>query len=168
MKFQKGIGMMEVIVSMLILGIAVLGFIALQYRSLELASEALNKVEAVNLARNLTERLYVNRTTYVNDKGLLNAGKVSDCVSTEDNVIDCTSVDFVAKDIADVKAIATVKAMDINLLTCPDTLNKRKCVYVAWDETKAVQGEEKDQACTSKDSFSYLPDAKCIVVEAFQ
>lgn len=167
MKFQKGIGMMEIIVSMLVLGIAILGFIALQYRSLELASEALKKVEAMNLARNLAERIYVNRTKYANDSGLIASGKVTDCVSKKDEIVYCSSSDFAAKDVADIQALATLKNMDINILTCPNTTNQRKCVYVAWDETKATQGKETDQACTPKDNFSYLPDAKCVVVEAF-
>ena len=70
MKYQKGVGLIEVIMSVLVLGLAVLGFITLQYRSLELASEALKKVEAVNLASNLAERMYVNRTkAYTNADG---------------------------------------------------------------------------------------------------
>jgi len=167
MIYQKGVGMMEVIVSILVLGIAILGFIALQYRSLELASEALKKVEAVNLARNLAERIYVNRTKYADASGLIASGKVEDCISTNDSNVYCDPAKFAAKDLADIKALATLKNMDINILTCPDTLNKRKCVYVAWDETKAKQGKKEDLACTAKDNFSYLPDAKCVVVEAF-
>lgn len=167
MMYQKGVGLMEVIISVLVLGLAVLGFIALQYRSLELASEALKKVEAVNLASNLAERMYINRTAYINAKGLISAGDSAACMSSKDKVISCSPANFAAKDIADVQAIAVEKNMRINVFTCPDTKNSRNCIYVAWDETQAIQGDAKDGACTSKDNFSYLPDAKCVVVETF-
>ena len=45
MKYQNGVGLMEVIIAMLLLAIAVLGFALLQYRSLELGGQALKKVE---------------------------------------------------------------------------------------------------------------------------
>lgn len=167
MNYQKGIGIIEVIVSILVLAIAILGFIALQYRSMELATEAMQKVEAVNLARNLSERIYVNRAVYGNNSGLLDSGEVSDCVTTNEAVVDCEPSEFVAKDIADIKAIADTKAMDINLLTCPNTKNNRKCIYVAWDDTEAQQGSESDNACTSSNSFKYYSTSKCIVVEAY-
>ena len=78
-----------------------------------------------------------------------------------------TSASFAAKDIADIQAIAAEKNMQINVFTCPDTSNNRNCIYVAWDETQAIQGDEGDEACTSEDDFSYLPNAKCVVVETF-
>ena len=165
MKYQKGVGLMEVIISILVLGIAVLGFVALQYRSLELASEALRKVEAVSLASNLAERMYVNRTAYTDVDGLVDGSKVNDCLSVKDAVKYCNSANFAAKDIADIQAIATEKNMQINVLTCPDTNNNRNCIYVAWDETQATQGSKEGNACTAEDDFSYLPDATCVVVE---
>ncbi|MEK5788218.1 type IV pilus modification protein PilV [Acinetobacter johnsonii] len=167
MKYQKGVGLMEVIISVLVLGLAVLGFIALQYRSLELASEALKKVEAVNLASNLAERMYVNRTSYTDADGLIAGRNLSDCVSENDSIKYCNAASFAAKDIADIQAIAAEKNMQINVFTCPDTSNNRNCIYVAWDETQAIQGDEGDAACTSEDDFSYLPNAKCVVVETF-
>ena len=166
MKYQKGVGLIEVIMSVLVLGLAVLGFITLQYRSLELASEALKKVEAVNLASNLAERMYVNRTkAYTNADGLVDGQDINDCVSEKDSIKYCSATNFAEKDIADIQAIATEKNMQINVFTCPETTNNRNCIYVAWDETQAIQGSEEDNACTSEDNFSYLPNAKCVVVE---
>ena len=66
MNKQKGVGLIEIIASLVILAIAAMGFVALQYRTLEMASESLSRVEAVNIARNLSERMYVSRTSYTN------------------------------------------------------------------------------------------------------
>ena len=52
---QRGVGLMEVLVALLILAIGILGFIALQYRSLDATTEATYRVQAINLARDLAE-----------------------------------------------------------------------------------------------------------------
>lgn len=41
---QKGVGLIEIIVALLILSIGILGFIALQYRAVEATSEAINRM----------------------------------------------------------------------------------------------------------------------------
>lgn len=164
MKNQYGVGLMEVIIAVLVLAIAILGSIAMQYRSLELATQALKKVEAVNLASNLAERMYVNRADYTNADGLIAKGGLTDCVG---KTKACSVDEFAKKDIADIQEIASQKNMKVNVLPCPDTTNQRRCIYVAWDETEASQGSGGN-ACTAKDSFSYLPNTKCVVVETFQ
>jgi type IV pilus assembly protein PilV len=159
MKYQNGVGLMEVIVAMLLLGIAVLGFALLQYRSLSMGEQALRKIEAVNVARNLSERMYFNRLgTY---KGV-SSTETSKCLNAY-----CTADEFAKKDIADVSELATAKNMTVAVLSCPDTKNLRNCIYVAWDETKASQSDTDDAACTEEKKFKYKPSAHCVVVEAF-
>lgn len=158
MNYQKGVGLIEILASMLILAIAVLGFVALQYRSLEIASEALKRVEAINLARNLAERIYVNKSAYADYKSIASStGSVESCLN-----VGCDNKAFAAKDMADIKAQAAVSGMDVGVESCPNTVNGRQCVFVAWDETKAKKG-----SCTETDTFVYKADAKCVVVEAF-
>ena len=159
MKYQKGVGLMEVIVAMLLLGVAVLGFALLQYRSLSMGEQALRKIEAVNVARNLSERMYFNRSG--NYKGISSTDSTK-CLNSY-----CTSDEFAKKDIADITAIAKEKNMSVAILSCPDTKNLRNCIYVAWDETKASQSDSDDNACTDETKFKYKSDARCIVMEAF-
>ena len=159
MKYQNGVGLIEVIVAMLLLGVAVLGFALLQYRSLDMGEQALRRIEAVNIARNLSERMYFNRAaTY---KGIASTDATK-CLNTY-----CSADDFAKKDIADVGEIAKAKNMTVAVLSCPDTKNLRNCIYVAWDDTEAKQGSEDDNACTASDSFAYYSKSKCFVVEAF-
>ncbi|OBX29128.1 prepilin-type N-terminal cleavage/methylation domain-containing protein [Acinetobacter gandensis] len=143
---QKGVGLIEIIASLVILAVAVMGFIALQYRTLEAASESLNRVEAVNIARNLAERMYVSRASY------------KDCLKSS-----CSGTTFAGKDWSDVNALASQRGMNVGVFTCPDTQNGRQCIYVAWGETDANPG-----SCTETNKFSYKSDAKCVVVEAYQ
>ena len=62
MKNQRGVGLMEVLVSLVILAIAVLGFAALQFRALDAVQEANDRTTAMTLARDLAEKIRVNRT----------------------------------------------------------------------------------------------------------
>lgn len=142
---QKGVGLIEVIASLVILAIAVMGFVALQYRTLEMASESLSRVEAINIARNLSERMYVSRASYKN------------CLEDA-----CTATGFAAQDWSAVQGIAEERGMDIGVFACPATNNGRQCIYVAWGETSPEPG-----SCTETDKFAYKSDAKCVVVEVF-
>ena len=159
MKYQYGVGLMEVIVAMLLLGVAVLGFALLQYRSLSMGEQALRKIEAVSVARNLSERMYFNRTGAY--KGIT-ATDTATCLNTY-----CDADNFAKKDIADITKIASSKGMTVAVLACPDTKNLRNCIYVAWDETTATQSDSDDHACTNSSKFTYKPDAHCTVVEVF-
>ncbi|MEG1640035.1 MAG: hypothetical protein RR284_03815, partial [Ruthenibacterium sp.] len=47
----------EALVALLILAVGVLGFVALQYRAIEASSEGANRVQAINLARDLAEKI---------------------------------------------------------------------------------------------------------------
>ena len=58
---QKGVGLVEVLVALLILALGVLGFAALQLRALDAAQEATEQTIAMNTARDLAERMRVNR-----------------------------------------------------------------------------------------------------------
>ena len=159
MKYQNGVGLMEVIVAMLILGIAVLGFALLQYKSLSMGEQALRKIEAVSIARNLSDRMYFNRDGAY--KGV-SSTDTSKCLNTY-----CTADEFALKDIADVTQLAKRKNMTVAVLSCPDTKNSRNCIYVAWDETTASQSNSDAAACTEADKFKYKSGAHCVVVEAF-
>lgn len=142
---QKGVGLIEIIASLTILAIAIMGFVALQYRTLEMASESLSRVEAVNIARNLSERMYVSRSSY------------KDCVEDE-----CSASGFAATDWTEMHDIASERGMGIGVFTCPATSNGRQCIYVAWGGTAPEPG-----SCTETDEFKYKSDAKCVVMEAF-
>ena len=54
---QTGVGMMEVLVALLLLSLAVLGFAALQLRAVEATAEGGNRIQAMNIARDLAEKI---------------------------------------------------------------------------------------------------------------
>lgn len=58
---QRGVGLVEVLVALVLLGIAVLGFTALQIRAVAASADAGQNIQAMNIARDLSERIRMNR-----------------------------------------------------------------------------------------------------------
>ena len=56
-KTQHGVGLMEVLVALILLSIGVLGFSILQVRAMDASLDASKRIQAMNLARDLSERM---------------------------------------------------------------------------------------------------------------
>lgn len=168
---QKGIGMMEVLVALLILAIGVLGFTALQLRAVDATDEAMSKIQAMNLARDLAERIRVNRAAFSTYDNNLNATTQSttatpECIQTTNTTPCTTSVQMANYDTAQVVSQANDLGMKIRLPDCQVSgTQSRKCVYVAWGKTKAINSSTDSDACTN--GGAYLPQAKCVVMELY-
>lgn len=73
MNTQKGVGLMEVLVALLLLAIGILGFVGLQLRAMDAANEATDRTIAINIARDLAERMRVNKLALPEYKEAINA-----------------------------------------------------------------------------------------------
>lgn len=62
---QKGVGLIEVMVAVLLLSIAVLGFSALQMRAINATDESLVRTKSLTLVRNLSEIMRAYPNAYV-------------------------------------------------------------------------------------------------------
>ncbi len=182
---QKGVGMMEVLVALVILAVGILGFTALQLRAVDATDEAMLKIEAMNLSRDLAERIRANRSgfsTYVSNLTAATQSKTAnpECIyKPATTASPCTTVVQMANyDTAQVVARADGLGMAINLPSCQvakmvdndgkettTDIQSRHCVYIAWGETKPINSSTDAHACT--DGGSYLPQAKCVVMELY-
>ncbi len=169
---QKGVGMMEVLVALVILAIGVLGFSALQLRAVDATDEAMSRIEAMNLARDLAERIRANRSGFARYETNLTATTPSStatpiCVQTTATAPCTTAIQMANYDTAQVVTQANILGMTIGLPNCQVAASgqNRRCVYVAWGETKAINSSTDAQACTN--GGAYLPQAKCIVMELY-
>lgn len=168
---QQGIGLIEILVATLILAVAVLGFIALQYRSLEAANEAYYRTQAINVARDLAERMRANqfaRTYYIQQLTYQEASTNTDpkaptaplgCLNSS----PCDQKAFAEFDAAEIKFKAAQAAMQVAMQTCSGV--SRQCIYIAWDDTLPKDGDE-EHACT-KDGV-YVDGSRCVVMEAYE
>ena len=160
---QRGVGMMEILVALLILAIGVLGFVALQYRALEASAESTNRVQAITIARDLAERIRVNRnafTTYRTELGTAANQKAykTNCLTT-----NCSNTDLADFDVSQIVSRATTFGMTMNIMNCTGT-NNRSCIYVAWGDSSATDGTGTGD-CT--DGNAYNQTSTCIIMETY-
>lgn len=156
MKRQTGVGLVEVLVALVLLSIAVLGFVALQIRAITASNEATMNVQATNIARDLAERMRMNRD------GL--AGYVANTDTTDCATAFCSPENMAKYDFRLVSSRATGLGMRMNVLNCQGSTLVRKCVYVAWEGTTATNGTGSSD-CTN--GAAYVPNAKCIIMEVY-
>ncbi|ENX26074.1 type IV pilus modification protein PilV [Acinetobacter sp. CIP 101966] len=170
MKSQRGVGLMEVLVSLVILAIAVLGFAALQFRALDAIQEANDRTAAMTLARDLAEKIRVNRTQLSKYKSEINASgetTAKSCVRADsDKPADpitsmCTRIELATFDASKILGVAKQKNMTIIISDCQG--GDRQCVYVAWGDT-AITATSQANCMVSG---VYVAGAKCLVMEAY-
>ncbi|WP_171194820.1 type IV pilus modification protein PilV [Acinetobacter sp. A47] len=161
---QRGIGLVEILVALLVLAIGVLGFVTLQYRSLEASAESTSRVQAVTLARDLAERIRVNRNSFsVYQAELSDPVKQKTAAKTCIGATVCTDKELADFDIAQVSARAASLGMSINIMGCQNT-NNRQCIYVAWGDSSATDGTGTGD-CTN--GSAYNPVSTCIIMETY-
>lgn len=170
MKSQRGVGLMEVLVSLVILAIAVLGFAALQFRALDAVQEANDRTAAMTLARDLAEKIRVNRTQLNVYKSKINASgntAVKSCIrpDSQTSVVTttamCTQAEMATFDASQILGVAKQKNMTMIINDCQG--GDRQCVYVAWGDT-AITATNQANCMVSG---VYIAGAKCLVMEAY-
>lgn len=167
---QVGVGLMEILVALLVLAIGILGFIALQYRAVEATSEAINRVQAMNIARDMAERIRVNRdglATYKSQTSIAEnqAGFIKNCITTT-----CTAENLADFDVAQVTQKALDLGMTVNMLPCEGNNDGRNCIYVAWGDTSATNGTGSGD-CTNGTSYNNGSvgnrPSTCVIMETY-
>lgn len=171
---QKGVGLIEVLVALLLLAIGILGFIALQFRAVDATKEATDRIHAMNLARDLNEKIRVNNTTASIAIYKSNMASISlqSTVPTNCYTAFCTVEQKAAFDVNQTFLEAQRLGMTMSMQVCPKTLSLRQCIYIAWDKTDPTNNNATISGhipCTTDqgDSFSYNNNSACIVMEAF-
>ena len=167
---QKGIGLLEVMVALSLLAIAVLGYAGMQVRSAKVGLEADNNTRAVEFARDLHERMRINREgTKVFENAYTTKTAAKNCRDDDDDNTDndCTPEELARFDFSQVATNAESMAMDMAVRQCPlnSTSEKRHCIFVAWGKTTPTIGAA-DTDCIS-DTLIYAKDAQCIFMESF-
>lgn len=168
---QQGVGMIEVMVALLLLAIAVLGFSFLQMRAIDASAEAMSKLQAVNLARDLSERIRANAEAYPVYLQGINQNQSSqqglNCIQTGTATPCQTAAQLAQFDVAQIQQLAQVQGMQVRMPQCKTVANQaeRHCIYVAWGHTKAIDDDVEKTACTRQGN--YLAKAQCVVMELY-
>lgn len=160
-KNQRGVSLIEVLVSMFLLGIAVIGFVALQVRAMSATGESLYRSQAMSIAQEVSERVRANYAQ-------LAAYKVANSWTVTPNedcyVATCTAAELVDFDIRLAKetAVATLPNGNVAARTCEGASNL--CVYVSWNKTTTASSGTN--ACVNS-SGVYVDAPDCVMLEVY-
>ena len=161
---QHGVGLIEVLVALLILAVGVMGFIALQYRAIEATAESGSRIQAINLARDLAERMRVNRGAEEVYAFQLNTANTQKVFPTNCFNVNCSSTDLADFDVAQIATKARVVGMSVNYLPCQGNTDNRRCIYVAWGDTAATDGADNGNCTTGT---NYEQESTCLIMEVY-
>lgn len=174
---QRGVGMVEVLIALLLLAVGVLGFSALQSYAMYSTAESLNRTQALTVMRGLAERIRVNGTTAATlaiYKDAMGSGQPTPpsqrCKATGSTTVPstgCTAAQLAAVDVYDARNAAWDSGIQLGMAVCPGTvgIGLRQCLLAAWDKTTPTIAAD-DDACMSLDG-TYRREANCIVMEIY-
>lgn len=172
---QQGVGLVEVLVAVLLLSVAVLGFSALQLQAIKATEESLVRTQALSVVRGLAENMRANplkMKAYQDAINTPNNDKVASCNELSEK---CTSEQIAIKEAN--AAVRKLKEYDITMtmVTCPGTgsntpdtaiFSEIKCIIAAWDDTKPIMNDSDASACATA-SGVYKSGSTCVIVEAY-
>ncbi|WP_347474135.1 type IV pilus modification protein PilV [Acinetobacter thermotolerans] len=155
---------MEVLVALLLVAVGVLGFIALQLRSMDAVNEAADRTFAINIARDLAERMRINKTAFEQYKESINDNKKdgSGCFGEEaTDIPNCSDTKMADFDASEINNKAEQQGHRVKIDACKGS--QLNCVYVAWGDTDISTSID---TCVAEDG-SYKPNTQCLVMEAY-
>ncbi|WP_228274817.1 type IV pilus modification PilV family protein [Acinetobacter ursingii] len=160
---QKGSGLMEVLVAMVILSIAILGFAALQMRAVNATDEALKRSDAIVILNGLAEKIRLNSSA---NYTVTIPSTVPACVASK----NCSANNQALADLYNQSQIASAKGIQLGITNCPNTSTNqtRLCLLAAWNTTNPTiaSGTTADN-CIDSTTGKYISGSDCLLMEAY-
>lgn len=162
--YQRGVGLIEVLVALLLLAVGVLGFSVLQLRAMDASQEAGARTIAMNSARDLAERMRINRTALATYQTAINSkDTLSSCLGTTATYLpNCNSVNMAKNDAREILEKVASNGQMIRIEQCSGS--NLQCIYLAWGKTDISQDVT---SCVDSDTGSYKSGATCLIMETF-
>lgn len=163
---QKGMGVMEILFSLLLLSVGVMGLVMVQVKAIEASSDNLKSIVALNLAKSLTEQMRSNPSEYssykTNGSRLSNTSQMNSMIGSRVNCYNgnCTPSAKAQFDITEAYIAARDSGYNMAMVDCPNG-STRFCIYVAWGGTLA-----NDCASYSGNRLTIRERSKCVILEA--
>lgn len=179
---QRGIGLIEVLVALMLLAIAVLGFSAMQLTALKATDESVMRSRAITMMRGASEMMRANPTGIAKFGEALNSSvspssltvdgaainKDSCVVTSGTSTSGCTIQQLATRDGLALKQYAADNEIQIKLEGCPATSSGTplSCLIAAWGNTTATLGTGANH-CLNATTGIYNKGATCFVLEAY-
>lgn len=186
---QKGVGLIEVLVALLILAVAILGFSAMQMSAVRTTDESIMRSRAMTVMRSGAEIMRANHKQDITEQdpdtkkdktvtkdtiaffqaklNELQDNNTAQDISKECIESACTSKQIAERDAKALHNYALANEVKINLLQCPGTAGNqiKRCMIASWGDTTADFGSA-DNSCADTNG-TIKPKANCFVVEAY-
>ena len=164
---QHGVGLIEVMVAVLLLSVAVLGFSALQLRAIKATEESLVRTQSLSVVRGLAENMRANPSQMQVYQDAIKEPK-TDAKKCNALGNKCTAAEIATKEAN--AAVKKLKEYDVrlNMIPCPGTssFSEVKCIVAAWGDTVAKMDASDDLACADADGI-YKSGSNCVIVETY-
>lgn len=176
-KSQKGVGLIEVLVALLLLAVGVLGYTILQLRAVDASAEALMRSQGIMVLRGLTESMRVNATaqntypTAVRSYTNITAAPTAPTQLCFNPSTTCTPAQMATYDAFIAAKAAFSIGMNITMDNCPGVASapiRRQCLFASWGDTSisATNAAADVSACMSTAGV-YVSGSKCLMMEAY-
>ena len=175
---ERGFGMVEVLVSMLLLALGVLGFALMQVRAVEATGEAITRSQTMFILRSLGDAIRVNSTAQGSYPAAVTAYSAITAAPTAVSPAcvagdTCTAAQLASQDAYQAALNAWNLSIKINMLTCPGVPTtatvQRQCLIGAWGKTNPTIGSSNTAApydcITSAGAYNSL--STCVIMEAY-
>lgn len=164
-RLQRGITMIEVVVTLLVLSVGVLGFAGLQMRALGATNDSFYRSQAIVIAQDLKERYRVNagqQTYYTTASSWSGAITTGTC----EGAATCNPGNLAKYDVGTVRNVANTMLPNgqVAMLACPGTASM-SCIFVSWGSTNPSTGGGATDCVGG--GGSYVNGASCLMMEAY-
>lgn len=153
---QRGIGLVEVLMALLIVAIGVLGYAGLQLRALDSTTMAYTRGQATSIAQAAVERIKANplETDYYIDSSNWPTGEPGAAFDEKcSNAQDCTPAEIAAWDISQLRWLTWNLLPTGRIDVSPCAGSALQCVRVSWNETLPSDCEDGNAVVSGVDCF---------------
>lgn len=176
-RLEQGMGMLEVLVSLLLLAVGMLGFAALQTSSVKATNESVDRTKALTVMQSTAEKIRTNPSAMATYKtefsklaqhgATVSASKM--CGLDGKAVSEaCTPDELAEADISLFSKQFSNSNLIADIVACPRNsgtgLTNSDCLIIAWDDTAPTVGADPNTDCLTAGG-SYHPAAACMFME---
>ncbi|MCG8392417.1 MAG: type IV pilus modification protein PilV [Pseudomonadales bacterium] len=153
---QRGIGLVEVLIALLVVAIGVLGYAGLQLRALDSTTMAYTRSQATSIAQAAVERIKANPLSadyYLNTGNWPTSEPSANFDETCSANQDCTPDQVAAWDVEQLRWLTwnLLPSGRIDVSACVGS--ELQCVRVSWNETMPDECEDGNAVVSGVDCF---------------
>lgn len=163
---QRGVGLIEVMVALLLLTVAVLGYTALQGQAIKSTNEAYERSQSLVMMRNIAEKIHANPSAIATYESEINnmdsiAAPTNQCGLNSATVTTlCTAVELAVVESYKIKMNLQNYDFQVQMHPCPNTggtgtdaatnIMFSYCLISAWGDTTPTIGNDEDVDCLTE------------------